>query len=86
VILLPPRLPPLPLLPGDASCNVLSLPEAAALLAKEAANSFGLLAPLACQGRGEAGGRVLRGGAIYPTCALINHECLPNVARWVRLS
>lgn len=26
--------------------------------------------------------RVLRGGAIYPLCALINHECIPNVARF----
>lgn len=26
--------------------------------------------------------RTLRGGALYPTCALINHECLPNVARF----
>ncbi|KAF6257373.1 hypothetical protein COO60DRAFT_1233872 [Scenedesmus sp. NREL 46B-D3] len=73
---------------GDASGSVLSLQEAAALLAKEQANSFGLLAPLAQQqgSGGSAGGgggaRVLRGGAVYPTCALINHECLPNVARF----
>uniref|UniRef100_A0A383WD32 SET domain-containing protein n=1 Tax=Tetradesmus obliquus TaxID=3088 RepID=A0A383WD32_TETOB len=74
---------------GDASCSVLSVQEAASLLAKEAANSFGLLAPLGQQGSGDgtaaggdAGARVLRGGALYPTCALLNHECLPNVARF----
>jgi hypothetical protein len=60
---------------------VLSLAEAASLLAKEQANSFGLLAPLAQQGDSSSGARVLRGGALYATCALINHECLPNVAR-----
>jgi hypothetical protein len=64
---------------------VLSLAEAASLLAKEQANSFGLLAPLDQQGAAgdssSSGARVLRGGAIYPTCAMINHECLPNVAR-----
>jgi hypothetical protein len=65
---------------------VLSLGEVASLLAKEQANSFGLLAPLDQQGAAgdsssSSGARVLRGGAIYPSCAMINHECLPNVAR-----
>jgi SET and MYND domain-containing protein len=34
---------------------------------------------------GDEGGRTsrkLRGGALYPTCALLNHECIPNVARF----
>jgi hypothetical protein len=26
--------------------------------------------------------RRLRGGALYPICALLNHECIPNVARF----
>jgi hypothetical protein len=27
----------------------------------------------------------VRGGGIYPTASLLNHECLPNVARCVWL-
>lgn len=32
---------------------------------------------------GSQGERRVRGGGIYPTAALLNHECLPNVARQV---
>jgi hypothetical protein len=29
----------------------------------------------------EEGERAVRGGGIYPRCALVNHECIPNVVR-----
>jgi SET and MYND domain-containing protein len=74
---------------------LLSAAEVAALLAKEQLNCFGLLAPLHLQqqqaaGAADAAGsddggsssRRLRGGALYPICALLNHECIPNVARF----
>eukprot|EP00775_Hariotina_reticulata_P013980 gene13980-14095_t len=67
---------------GDSSCSVMGLAEVAALLVKEQLNSYGLLAPLHHQQDSTGSTRSLRGGGIYPTCALINHECLPNVARF----
>lgn len=84
---------------GDASGQLLSAAEVAALLAKEQLNCFGLLAPLHLQQQRQAPGaaalhtdadaddggsssRRLRGGALYPICALLNHECIPNVARF----
>lgn len=78
---------------GDASGQLLSAVEVAALLAKEQLNCFGLLAPLHLQQQapgaaaadtdnGSSSSRRLRGGALYPICALLNHECIPNVARF----
>ncbi|KAL2623568.1 hypothetical protein R1flu_003773 [Riccia fluitans] len=47
------------------------------LLAKEARNGFGLMAP--CEKIGE---RSVRGYGLYTTAAFINHECLPNCCRF----
>lgn len=60
-----------------AGSSSVSPQEVAALLAKEQLNSYGIMAPL--RPRGE---RRLRGGAIYPRCAMVNHECAPNAARF----
>lgn len=46
------------------------------LLALEQRTAYGIMAPSA-----EAGRRRVRGGALYATAALLNHDCLPNVAR-----
>ena len=51
--------------------------EAGGALAAEARCGFGIMAP--CARRGE---RRLRGTGLYPAAALLNHECLPNVARF----
>ena len=83
---------------GDAAGQLLSAAEVATLLAKEQLNCFGLLAPLHLQQQHPAAAaadadadeddsegrssRRLRGGALYPICALLNHECIPNVARF----
>jgi SET and MYND domain-containing protein len=53
------------------------LSDAAGLLAREEANSYGVMAP-----PGPDGQRRLRGGAVYAAASRINHECLPNVARF----
>ena len=55
----------------------LSEAEAGGALAAEARCGFGIMAP--CARRGE---RRLRGTGLYPAAALLNHECLPNVARF----
>ena len=51
--------------------------EAGGALAAEACCGFGILAPCA-----RSGERRLRGTGLYPAAALLNHECLPNVARF----
>lgn len=51
--------------------------DAARLLALEQRTSYGVMAPSA-----EAGHRRIRGSAFYATASLLNHECLPNVARF----
>ncbi|CAM6065462.1 unnamed protein product [Sphagnum tenellum] len=48
-----------------------------ALLAKDACNAFGLMAP-SC----ESGERKMRGYAIYNRSSLFNHDCLPNACRF----
>ncbi|XP_078447334.1 ASH1-related protein 2 [Wolffia australiana] len=48
----------------------------AALLAKDRMNAFGLMEP--CSG----GLRRVRAYGIYPSAALFNHDCLPNVCRF----
>ncbi|CAM6042085.1 unnamed protein product [Sphagnum compactum] len=48
-----------------------------ALLAKDACNAFGLMAP-SC----ESGERKMRGYAIYDRSSLFNHDCLPNACRF----
>jgi hypothetical protein len=69
--------------------------EVAALLSREQANSFAVQAPSIAEVSG-GGGRVTRsaassrrrprprllGGALYCRASLVNHECLPNVARF----
>lgn len=55
----------------------ISLHDAARLLALEQCTSYGIMAPSAEEGR-----RQIRGGALYPTASFLNHECLPNVARF----
>jgi hypothetical protein len=79
---------------GDPTGQLLTAAEVATLLAKEQLNCFGLLAPLHMQqsiaaaapdaddGEDSSSSRKLRGGALYPICALLNHECIPNVARF----
>jgi len=53
--------------------------EVAALLDKDARNSYGVMAPVAAGAGFE--GRRLRGSCLYGTANLVNHECTPNVAR-----
>jgi hypothetical protein len=62
---------------GDPACGGAPLAELAALLRKEQCNSYGIMAA-----PGPAGERRLRGGGIYPRCSLVNHECIPNAARF----
>lgn len=62
---------------GDLACLGTSVEELAALLRKEQLNSYGIMLP-----PGPGGARRLRGGGIYPRCSLINHECIPNAARF----
>ena len=52
--------------------------ENAALLAKEAHNAFGIMAP-ATPNDPE---RRVRGGAVYDLASRVNHDCFPNVARF----
>lgn len=53
----------------------------ALLLSIDQRNSYGIMAP-----NGPGGERRLRGSGTYTKAALINHNCLPNVARYVALS
>ena len=63
---------------GDAAtCLGAGEDELAALLRKEQLNAYGVMAP-----PGPGGARRLRGGGLYVTCALVNHECAPNAARF----
>jgi hypothetical protein len=51
--------------------------ETAALLRKDAENSYGVMAPFAA-GRE----RQLRANAVFETASRVNHSCTPNVARF----
>lgn len=51
--------------------------EAGAALAAEERCGYGIMAPC-----GPGGERRLRGTGLYPTAALLNHECMPNLARF----
>jgi hypothetical protein len=62
---------------GDPACLGASPHELAALLRKEQLNTYGIMAP-----PGPDGERRLRGGGVYPRCSLVNHECVPNAARF----
>jgi len=55
----------------------LSAAEARAALAADERCGFGVMAP-----GGPAGERRVRGAGLYPTAALLNHECMPNLARF----
>ncbi|EIE22767.1 hypothetical protein COCSUDRAFT_42390 [Coccomyxa subellipsoidea C-169] len=63
-------------LPQLAGSRPLSPEEVADALAKEELNGYGIMAP-----SGPEGERRIRGTALYPKASLLNHECLPNVAR-----
>lgn len=56
--------------------QVVSVGVTAELLAKDARNTFGYMAPFA--GGGE---RSVRGFGVYQTASFINHDCLPNSCR-----
>lgn len=62
---------------GDNQGAGMSVQEVAVLLAKERLNSYGIMGPPS-----EDGERQLRGSGIYLQASLINHECIPNVARF----
>lgn len=62
---------------GDAAGSSISQQEVAALLRKEQSNTYGIMAPL-----GPKGERHIRGAGVYVRASLVNHECLPNVARF----
>lgn len=51
------------------------------LLEKESVNSYGVPAPLLPGAENEADRR-LRGSGLYPLASRVNHECLPNAARF----
>lgn len=61
---------------GSAASPIFSLAEVGALLERDAVNGYGILAPT------QLGERRLRGAGLYSTASRINHECLPNVARF----
>ncbi|BDA45650.1 probable histone-lysine N-methyltransferase SMYD1 [Coccomyxa sp. Obi] len=63
-------------LPQLAGSRPFTPEEVAEAVAKEELNGYGIMAP-----SGPEGERRIRGTAIYPNASLINHECLPNVAR-----
>ncbi|KAG1656021.1 hypothetical protein FOA52_005649 [Chlamydomonas sp. UWO 241] len=65
------------MLAGALGLTEADLPELATLLRKDALNSYGVIAhtPLGAP-------RALRGSALYQQCALLNHECNPNCARF----
>ncbi|GAB4815909.1 hypothetical protein N2152v2_002955 [Parachlorella kessleri] len=62
---------------AGAAAALPSLQEVGDLLRKEAINGYGIMAP-----SGPEGERQVRGGGIYPRAALVNHDCLPNLARF----
>lgn len=62
---------------GMVSGPPMTLEEAAVLLRKEELNSYGVMAPSAAGGE-----RRIRGSGLYIKSSLVNHECLPNVARF----
>ena len=84
--------------PLAGAASAASVDEVAAILRKEQLNSYGIMAPPAAaagqyingstnsttaEAAADAdGARRVRGGALYPRCALVNHECLPNAARF----
>ncbi|PRW33731.1 Histone-lysine N-methyltransferase ASHR2 [Chlorella sorokiniana] len=57
----------------------LSLEEVTELLRRDAVNGYGIMAPSAPDGE-----RRIRGTGLYSQASLINHECLPSVARFDR--
>ena len=61
---------------GVSPADVMDQQTAGRLLGVEAVNSFGVMGAT-----GPEGERTLRGSGIYARAAMLNHECLPNVAR-----
>jgi SET and MYND domain-containing protein len=59
----------------------ISLDFIATLLEKESVNSYGIPAPLLPGAENEEDRR-LRGSVLYPIASRVNHECLPNAARF----
>ena len=51
------------------------------LLERDAVNSYGIAAPL-LPGSDSEEDRKLRGSGLYPSASRVNHECLPNAARF----
>ncbi|DBB01084.1 hypothetical protein WJX77_011591 [Trebouxia sp. C0004] len=47
------------------------------LASQDRINSYGIMAPL-----GPHGERRIRGSGVYPMSSLLNHDCMPNVARY----
>ncbi|KAI7843000.1 hypothetical protein COHA_003333 [Chlorella ohadii] len=64
---------------GASPAAALSLEEVAELLRRDAVNGYGIMAPSAPNGE-----RRIRGTGLYSQASLINHECLPSVARFDR--
>ncbi|KAL4419948.1 hypothetical protein ABPG75_007046 [Micractinium tetrahymenae] len=62
---------------GAGPAAALGVEEVAELLRRDAANGYGIMAPSAPDGE-----RRIRGTGIYSLPSLLNHECLPNVARF----
>lgn len=58
--------------------TIISVDLAAALLAFDKRNAFGLMEPVSSLD----GERRVRAYAIYPTASLFNHDCLPNACRF----
>lgn len=61
----------------QTSEGLLSLQEVGDLLQKDLINGYGIMAPSGPQGE-----RQIRGSGLYPTASLVNHDCLPNLARF----
>jgi hypothetical protein len=51
-------------------------------LAREAANAFGVLAPLSSSPDADPSSRAVRGSGLYPLASRFNHDCLPCAARF----
>mmetsp|Transcript_2950 Transcript_2950/g.8310 ORF Transcript_2950/g.8310 Transcript_2950/m.8310 type:complete len:377 (+) Transcript_2950:228-1358(+) len=62
---------------GLQASPAMTLEEVAALIKKDDLNSYGVMAP-----SGDGGERRIRGCGVYVHSSLVNHECLPNVARY----
>lgn len=68
--------PPIAADPGAPSPA--SAEELAALLRKEQLNAYGIMAPPCADGQR----RAARGSGLFHACAMVNHECNPNTARF----